>query len=176
MFPGSSMRNFHACLQNRQWNQMTAPGVGFGTRWMSLPLHTGQWVGRRGVQGGLSMPFGSVGDADGSAASLRGSGQMAGEGVRAMARGGGARIGRRTATEAGSTARAARHAASEPDESAGAAVSGRGPGKAGARRGESGCIGGMGSRGAHARGAAGADASLPGCPGSWYCARPTRMS
>ena len=43
------MRIFHVCLQKPQWNQMTVPWVGFGMRWMTLLLHTGQRVGRRGV-------------------------------------------------------------------------------------------------------------------------------
>jgi hypothetical protein len=68
--PGSSMRNFHVCLQNRQWNQMTAPGVGFGMRWMTLPLHTGQCVGRRGGADKLVM-FRSVAKVEPSAKFMR---------------------------------------------------------------------------------------------------------
>jgi hypothetical protein len=62
-FLGSSMRTFHVWLQKAQKNQMTVPWVGFGMRWMSVPLHTGQRVGRRGVPEASPMCR-SVGDAE----------------------------------------------------------------------------------------------------------------
>ena len=42
---------------------MTVPGVGFGMRWMTAPLHTGQCVGRRGGPEASAMSS-SVGGAE----------------------------------------------------------------------------------------------------------------